>query len=143
MARSDSISVLNHLLHLGLRSFIAYSVEVRATSYRGPRELWAILQQIAGEQHAVAETLDEAIRRAGGVPDPGPFPIDFTAWNDVALPRIVEHALELQRGVVAEIERAAAALEGQPDWRAVVHDALDQARAHEKMLAEALAGPTQ
>ena len=138
MVRSDSISALNRLLHLAARSFAAYSIEVRRASYRGPKELWAILQQIAGEQQALARRLDEAIRRAGGVPNPGAFPIDFTAWNDVALGRVVEHALELQRRVVAEIEQAAASLQEHPDWRVIAQDALDEARSHERLLAEAL-----
>ncbi|MGI6419194.1 MAG: hypothetical protein ACOX1P_26415 [Thermoguttaceae bacterium] len=138
MVRSDSISALNRLLRLAARSFAAYSIEVRRASYRGPKELWAILQQIAGEQQALARRLDEAIRRAGGVPNPGAFPIDFTAWNDVALGRVVEHALELQRRVVAEIEQAAASLQEHPDWRVIAQDALDEARSHERLLAEAL-----
>lgn len=138
MVRSDSISAWNRLLHLAARSFAAYSIEVRRASYRGPKELWAILQQIAGEQQALARRLDEAIRRAGGVPNPGAFPIDFTAWNDVALGRVVEHALELQRRVVAEIEQAAASLQEHPDWRVIAQDALDEARSHERLLAEAL-----
>lgn len=86
----------------------------------------------------MAKRLDEAIRQAGGVPDPGPFPIEFTAWNDVALPRVVEHALELQRGMVAEIEQAAAALQDQPAWRVIAQDVLDEARSHERLLVEAL-----
>ena len=138
MARSDPISVLNRLLRLALRSFAAYSVEVRLVRYRGPKELWAALQRVAEEQSEMAKRLDEAIRQAGGVPDPGPFPIEFTAWNDVALPRVVEHALELQRGMVAEIEQAAAALQNQPAWRVIAQDALDEARSHERLLVEAL-----
>ena len=138
MVRSDSIFALNRLLHLAARSFATYSIEVRRASYRGPKELWAVLQQIAGEQQALARRLDEAIRQAGGAPNPGAFPIDFTAWNDVALGRIVEHALDLQRGVVAEIEQAAAGLQEHPDWRVIAQDALDEARSHERLLAETI-----
>ena len=119
------------------RSFAAYSIEVRRAGYRGPQELWAVLQQIAGEQQALAKRLDKAIRQAGGVPNPGGFPIAFTAWNDVALGRVVEHALELQRGVVAEIEQAAAGLQEHPAWPMIAQDALELARAHERRLAEA------
>ncbi|MDD4268400.1 MAG: hypothetical protein PHO07_02355 [Pirellulales bacterium] len=137
MVRSDSISAWNRLLHLAARSFAAYSIEVRRAGYRGPQELWAVLQQIAGEQQALAKRLDKAIRQAGGVPNPGGFPIAFTAWNDVALGRVVEHALELQRGVVAEIEQAAAGLQEHPAWPMIAQDALELARAHERRLAEA------
>ena len=86
---------------------------------------------------ALAKRLDKAIRQAGGVPNPGGFPIAFTAWNDVALGRVVEHALELQRGVVAEIEQAAAGLQEHPAWPMIAQDALELARAHERRLAEA------
>lgn len=139
MPRSDSLSVLNRLHRLALRSFAAYSIEVRPVSYRGPKELWAVLQRVAEEQLAAARRLDEVIRQAGGVPHPGPFPIDFTAWNDVALPRVVEHALELQRGVIAEIEQVAATLHDHPAERAIAQEMLDEARTHEKLLADALA----
>ena len=92
MPQTDVIALLNRLDHLMLRSFPAYSMAVRANSYRGPDEMYDLLRRITNEQRQLAERIAEAIRDRRGIPDPGQFPIEFTAWNDVALPRILQRS---------------------------------------------------
>ena len=108
----DVISLLNRLCHLMLRSFPAYSVAVRPVTYRGSEETYDLLRRIADEQQTLAEQMTEAVRERKAAPDPGMFPIDFTGWNDVALPRIVDRSHDLLLNVVSEAEAIA---DGNPD----------------------------
>ncbi len=132
MPPTDITSLLNRLNHLILRSFAAYSVKARSTSYCGPEAMLDLLRQAAQEQEKLAERIGEAIRDLRQVADPGQFPIEFTAWNDVALPRVVERAIELLEQTAAE---ASAIAEGEPPAPAF-HFAKEVVHLTERHLAQ-------
>ncbi len=138
MPQTDVISLLNRLDHQMLRSFPAYSMAVRASSYRGPDEMYDLLRRISSEQRQLADRIAEAIRDRRGIPDPGQFPIEFTAWNDVALPRILERSAELLENTLAEASAIADANPVAPVFhfaKEVVH----LTRRHLAQIGEALA----
>lgn len=133
----DAISSLNRLHYLMLRSFAAYSVEVRPVTYRGPQEMHNLLKQIAGEQQALAERIAESVRGQNAAPEPGQFPIDFTSWNDVALPRILERTVELLQQVLLEAT-ALAAHDPPPLVFHFAKEVLSLTERHVRMLADIL-----
>lgn len=102
MNETDVVSTLNRLYHLLVRSFAAYSVEVRSVSYRGPEEMLDVLKQIAEEQRILAARIGSAIRERHEMPVAGHYPMEFAAWNDVALPRVLERAAELLERMAKE-----------------------------------------
>jgi hypothetical protein len=63
-----------------------------------------LLKQITVEQHALAERIADTIREQNAAVESGQFPIEFTSWNDVALPRILLRAMELLREIDAEAD---------------------------------------
>ena len=108
MTRPDAIDSLNRLHYLMLRSFAAYSVEVRPITFRGPESMHTLLKQVANDQRVMAERIAATIHEQNAAVEPGQFPIEFTSWNDVALPRILERSVELLRKVIAEAAAIAA-----------------------------------
>lgn len=108
MISPDAISALNRLHFLMLRSFAAYSVAVRPVTFRGPEELRDLLIKITEEQQALARQIAASIHERNAAVESGQFPIEFTAWNDVALPRILQRTVELLKKVIVEAEAIAA-----------------------------------
>ena len=108
MTPPDAIASLNRLHYLMLRSFAAYSVEVRPVTFRGPESMQNLLRQVADDQRLLAQRIAAAIREQNAAVEIAQFPIEFTSWNDVALPRILERSAELLRGAIAEAEAIAA-----------------------------------
>ncbi|MHB8899439.1 MAG: hypothetical protein ACYC6Y_11880 [Thermoguttaceae bacterium] len=102
MPPTDTISQLNRLYHLMLRSFAAYSMAVRPLSFPGPEGMLDLVREIAGQHGELAGRIAETIRTLRGAPDPTQYPITFTAWNDVGLPRVLEHMAEHLEKIRAE-----------------------------------------
>ena len=66
------------------------------------------------DQQRYARRVAEAITRRGGRPNPGHFPVEFTAKNDLALDFLFREVVAHQEHDVAMIERCAAELESAP-----------------------------
>jgi len=133
----DAISSLNRLHYLMLRSFAAYSVQVRPVTFRGPKEMFDLLNQIVGEQRALADRIAEAIHQQNGALESGQFPIEFTSWNDVALPRILERTIQLQREVISEATAIAARAPRSPIYH-FAKEVLNLTERHVELLADSL-----
>ncbi len=131
----DVISSLNRLCHLMLRSFPAYSVAVRPVTYRGSEETYDRLRRVADEQRVLAEEMAEAVRERKGAPDPGMFPIEFTGWNDVALPRIADRSHDLLVKIVAEAEAIADRDPNAPVFH-FAKEVVNLTKRHVKLLEE-------
>ena len=142
MTRSDTISSLNRLHYLMLRSFVAYSVEVRPVTYRGPKELRDLLQRIVEEQRLLANRIASAIHEQNAAVERGQFPIEFTSWNDVALPRILERSIELLQDVIAEAD-AIAARDSQAPVYHFAREVLNLTQKHVEMLENAVGTKTE
>jgi len=138
MPHPDATSALNHLYYLMRRSFAAYSLEVRPVTFRGPEEMRELLQRVAGEQRLLAERIAEAIREQNGALELGQFPIEFTAWNDVALPRILERSIQLFGSGIADAAAIAATDLPAPVYH-FAREVLHLTKRHVEMLENALA----
>lgn len=137
MISTDAISSLNRLYYMMLRSFAAYSVEVRPVTYRGPEEMRELLQQIADEQRFLADRIAATISEHRAAVESGQFPIDFTSWNDVALPRILERSVELLRQVMAESEAISNRDSNAPVYH-FAREVLNLTHRHVELLEKAL-----
>jgi hypothetical protein len=137
MTCHDAISSLNRLHYLMLRSFPAYSVAIRPVTFRGPEAMHVLLTRIAEEQRLLADRIAEAIREQNAAVEPGQFPIEFTSWNDVALPRIVERSIELLRHVTAEARAIADRDSGAPVYH-FAREVLNLTQRHVESLEKAL-----
>lgn len=137
MISTDAISSLNRLHYMMLRSFTAYSVDVRPVTFRGPEAMRDLLRRIAEEQRLLADRIAEAIREQNAAVEPGQFPIEFTSWNDVALPRIVERSIELLRHVTAEAGAIADRDSGAPVYH-FAKEVLNLTQRHLELLEEAI-----
>ncbi len=138
MTRSDPIPVLNRLLPLLWRSLPSYLADTRPRPGRGPEELHEAICQIAAEQHLLAGEIVEAIRRLGGLPHYGRFPIRFTAINDLALPFLagqVIRSAQLQRESIAQ---AASQLEDWPRLKRLAERIGETLQAQTRFLQERL-----
>ncbi len=138
MQAFETIPVLNRLLVLMCRSLAAYLAEARPWTRIGRQEIQTLLDRLAADQQRYARRVAEAITRRGARPNPGHFPVEFTAKNDLALDFLFREVVAHQEHDVAMIERCAAELETAPALHALAEEILGNARGHFDILLEKL-----
>jgi hypothetical protein len=72
----------------------------------------------------------EAIGERGGRPDPGRFPTEFAAKNDLSLAFLLREIVESQRDEIASIERCVGQLEAESALHALAEEVLGNAKGH-------------
>ena len=110
MQAFETIPVLNRLLALLCRSLPAYLADARPWTRIGRQEIQTLLDRLAADQQRYARRVAEAITRRRRRPNPGHFPAEFTAKNDLALDFLFREVVAHQEHDVAMIERCAAEL---------------------------------
>lgn len=140
MPATASISVLNTVLAVALRSFPQYLRWSRPWVPPGHEQELAALEKIVTEQDAFADRIFEAIDDLGGLPDTGEFPMDFTDTHDLSLDYMLREAVGYGRQDVANLEAAAATPNLSPQAEPLAHEALNMAKRHLATI-EALAHP--
>jgi hypothetical protein len=136
MAPNDPIDVLNRLLRLLCRSLPVYLASTRPSDPRGPRDLGHRLGVIAADQRALAQRVAEAIAERKGQIEPGHFPLEFTAVNDLALGYLVRRAIDYQKRDVEAVGECVEALAGEPSLLPLAEEILGDARGHLETLEE-------
>ena len=136
MKAFETIPVLNKLLGILCRSLPAYLADARPWSRIGRHEMQTLLDRLAADQQRYARRVADAISHRGGQPNPGHFPPEFTAKNDLALDFLFREVLVHQEHDVAMIERCAAELETAPALHALAEEILGNARGHFDILLE-------
>ena len=132
----ETIPVLNKLLGLLCRSLPAYLADARPWTRIGRPEIQTPLDRLVADQQRYARRVAEAITQRGGRPNPGHFPAEFTAKNDLALDFLFREVIAHQEHDVAMIERCAAELETAPALHALAEEILGNARGHLDILVE-------
>jgi bacterioferritin (cytochrome b1) len=140
MPATASISVLNTVLAVALRSFPQYLRWSRPWIPPGHEHELTALEKIVTEQDAFADRIFEAIDDLGGLPDTGEFPMDFTDTHDLSLDYMLREAVGYGRQDVANLEAAAATPNLSPQAEPLAHEALNMAKRHLATI-EALAHP--
>ena len=109
------------------------------------REPWAradrrpiriALDRLVADQRLYAGRVAEAIVERGGRPDPGRFPLEFAAKNDLSLEFLLHEILQHQEQDMLAIERCAAQLEGESSLHALAEEVLGNAQGHLDVLRE-------
>jgi len=134
MNRLEVISVLDRLLQTLCRSLPRYLEDARPWTRRGDQKTIAALTHIVADQRELAQRVAEAIVEHGGRPDPGRFPMEFTAINDLQLDFVLKKLIEYQQRDVETIQRCAADLDEAPMIRALAEEALGNAKGHRDLL---------
>jgi len=134
MNRLEQIAVLNRLLDVLTSSLPVYLERMQPWVRRGAENGLAVLARIAADQRALAARVAGAIVERRGQPAPGHFPIEFTAFNDLAVEYLVGKAAERQRRDVQAIARAARELRESPTLTSLAEEVLGHAHRHLKAL---------
>ena len=95
-----------------------------------------MLAGVAADQSAMADTIARTVIEQGGRPEPGRFPSEFTAINDLAIRFLLERLIEHQQRDVAAMEECVAALAPMPVMRALAEEALRGAKEHLDIMNE-------
>lgn len=133
-----AIQVLNRLLGVLCRSLPAYLADAKPWARNSDQNLCAAFDNLLADQRRYACRVDEAIIEHGGRPDPGRFPMNFAAKNDLSLGFLVQEVIAFQEQDIATLERCAAQLEGISSLHALAEEILGNARGHLDIIKEML-----
>ena len=130
MSAADSITALNRVLGVVLRSFPQYLRWSRPWVPPGHERVLAALEQIVTDQEAFAERIFDAIDDLGGLPNTGEFPMEFTDTHDLSIDYMMREAVGYGRQDVAELEGAAAMPNLAPQAATLTAEAVNAAKRH-------------
>jgi hypothetical protein len=134
MNEAETLAVLNRIMHVLCRSLPMYLSDAKPWVAPERQQAECVLEDLVADQRTYAQRVAEAIVEQGGRPDPGRFPMEFAAINDLALDYLLEAAARRQRSDVALLERCAADLAGQPALCALAEEILGNAKGHLEIL---------
>ena len=135
-AQTDPVRVLNRMVQVLLGSFPVYLESTRPWSIYDPKDVCGRIGIVATDQRAMANRLIKKIHSLGAQVDPGRFPREFTAFNDLAIPAILDLAIQRQQAMIAELGTGSKALADYHDLASVVEEAVGNARGHLVALEE-------
>jgi len=139
LSRGVVVSVLNRLLRVLCRSLPRYLEHARPWSRGGGKSpSLAALDRLTGDLRRFAARVAEAIAEHGGQPDPGPFPAQFAAWNDVDLEYLLHKIIEGLRGDIEIAAHCAAELAIAPRLRALAEEVQGNLQGHAEQLQAVL-----
>ena len=139
MNAEQEIDLLNRLMAVLGSSLPTYLDNTAPWADRGAEDARGLLARIASDQQQLARRIAAAIRDLGGLAEPGRFPIEFTATNDLSANYLVKKMAPLQTRDVEIIQEVVDELAESPRLQALAEDTLEQAKQHLTDL-EALAG---
>jgi len=136
-----TIDALNRLLVIHCRSFPRYITDARPWIGPGEEREVEVLQHIVADQQAMAQRIAAVILAAGGSPDMGQFPVEFTDAHDLSLDYLMRTAVAYQQADIRSIQVCIDQLTLSPASRALAEEALGQAKGHMQSLTELVSQP--
>jgi len=133
----DAIAVLNRLLPMLARSLSAYLRDARPWTRPEQHAVRQALEHLAADQEFYARRVGEAIVSLGGRPEPGCFPIAWTAINDLSCEFLAGRVTDELRRQLQELRRAAAELTALADLRALAEEILGNVQGHLEIIEAA------
>lgn len=137
-ATPDAADALNEVLGREYRSLPRYLARAEVWAPPSGRPALDLLKRIDAAQEAVCRRLAEAVLLRRGVPDMGEYPSEYARYHFLKLSFLRPTILAAQDQLVADLARAAAALDFDPEAQALVADALGMEKAHREQLVETL-----
>ena len=114
----------------------AYLADARPWAQADRRPIRAALDRLVADQQLYAQRVAEAIEKRLGRHNPGPFPPEFAAKNDLSLDFLLREVIDYQERDVRSIEHCAAQFEGEPALHALAEEILGNAKGHLDILRE-------
>ena len=132
----QAIEVLNELLRVLCRSLPAYLADAKPWAQSEDRRLAAALDRLVVDQQHYARLVSDAITAEGGRPDPGQFPMRWTAKNDLSIEFLRQEVIGQLEQSIPVIEGCAAQLESVAAFHALAEEVLGNTRGHLDILRE-------
>jgi hypothetical protein len=132
----ETIPVLNRLLGLLCRSLPAYLADVKTLGRPEGQRTRTALNRLVADQRMYAGRVAEAISECGGQPDPGRFPTEFAAKNDLSIDFLFQEIVACQDRDVVSIGLCVCQLEGDSALHALAEEILGNAKGHLDILLE-------
>src|SRR4051794_27733397 len=134
MPHNDTISVLNRVLAILERSFPQYLRYARPYIPAGRENIMQTIEQIAAGQDALARRVAEQVFDAGGLPDHGDFPIEFTDTHDLSIDFLVCEAVDCLKQNIEDLQQCTSELRQGPAAQSLAAEALGMTKAHLELL---------
>ncbi len=141
MPSSSTIDALNQLYVLHARSLPQYLHYAQPHELRRHPAAQAVLAMVVADQTRTAERLATLVLDAGGLVDPGEFPMSFTGLHDLSVSYLVKMTIDRQRRHIAACERLANSLTMAPFAQAAARAAVGEAKGHLDNLLDLTAEP--
>jgi hypothetical protein len=136
MPSTETTDVLNRVLAILERSFTQYLRYARPYVPPGRENIAQSLAEIVAGQDALALRVSQMISEAGGLPDNGDFPIEYTDSHDLSIDYLVQEAIDGQRQDIADLSRCVEALRLAPSAQSLASEALGLAKGNLETLEE-------
>jgi len=136
---TDQLEALGKLLRLLSRSLPMYFKDARPWTPAGHEQTADVLDRLASDQARYAQLVAEAITARDGRADPGCFPLEYSALNDVSLQHALQHACQQQRDTVQGIARCREQLASDPELQQLAEEIFRNALEHLQILERAVA----
>lgn len=141
MASSDTIDVLNRVQVILRSSFPQYLQYARPYVPAGREGVMETIAEIVVGQNALASRVSDHVFDAGGRPEKGEFPIEFTDTHDLDMDYLVREAIGYQKQDIADLAECVDALRLAPAAQALAAESLGMAKGHLESLNELAAEP--
>jgi hypothetical protein len=137
MESLEAIPILNRLLQIVCRSLPMYLADARPWVRPGRQAMQTALDRLVADRRRYAGRVAEAITALGDRPDPGRFPAEFSAKNDLSLDFLLPELVESQEEDLLEIDRCVLQLDGEPSLHSLAEEIRGNVRGHLEILREA------
>jgi hypothetical protein len=134
MPSPDTIDTLNRVLELLERSFPQYLRWARPYIPAGRENVMQTIETITAGEDALAERVSQQIFEAGGLPDHGDFPIEFTDTHDLSIDFLVAEAIDCLKQDIADLEQSVDSLRLAPAAQSLAAEALGLTKGHLELL---------
>ena len=125
---------MNRLLHTLCRSLALYAEEIKPWSLAAHGPVWTAIGRLAADSRMYAQRVAEAIIEHGGQPNPGPYPLEFAALNDLGLEYFLREIIVHLRRDQKVIGQCAAELAHAPAARSLAEEAYGNLHGHIELL---------
>ena len=141
MTSTTTTDALNRVLAILERSFTQYLRYARPYIPPGRERVSNILDTIVSGQDALAERVTHMIHEAGGLPDNGEFPIEYTDSHDLSIDFLIREAIEGQKRDIADLTQCVEQLRLAPAAQSLASEALGMAKGNLEVLQELAKAP--
>jgi hypothetical protein len=130
MPSPETIDVLNRVLAILERSFTQYLRYAKPYVPPGRENVEQSLADIVASQDALAERVSQMIFEAGGLPDNGKFPTEYTDSHDLAIDYLILEAIDGQKQDIADLAGCVEKLRAFPSAQALALETLGLAKGN-------------